>query len=118
MKANTRKKELRAARAAKVAEARETWREEEFGLTVAEKRGRARLTWDVDRDPFIALMSLDRLRSVVLPQLEAELVVQLRLSGVAWEEIGWALGTSGEAVRKKHARADAQAEELAREVGA
>jgi hypothetical protein len=101
MDARTRKRLNREARATRVKNAREVWGEEEFGLSMTQHRSGARVTWNVDRDPFIALMSLDRMRRVVLDGLEVELVLQLRMAGESWEDIGVALDVSGEAIRKR-----------------
>ena len=113
MDASSRRKQLRQARRTKIEHARDVGSQAEFGLTITERRSGLRVQWDVDRDSFVALLALHRLRDGLLAQLEQELVAGLRLQGVSWEEIGWALGVSGEAARKRLRAAEELAERLA-----
>jgi hypothetical protein len=58
-------------------------------------------------------MALNHLRRGILVGLEEELVVTLRAQGLPWDEIGWALGVSRDAVRKRHPNADRDAQAMA-----
>jgi hypothetical protein len=104
---------VKQQRAGKIRHAQEVWRDEDYGITMSETRGGGRLTWSVDRDSFVALMALHQLRDAVLVQIERDLVVTLRGQGVAWDEIGWALGLSRQAVQKRHPVADRDSRALA-----
>lgn len=94
-------------------QAQETWKSAEYGIRVAQVRQHTKVTWDVDRDTFVALMSLHALRDGILAQMESEIVAQARLEGTAWQEIGWALGITRQAAQKRHPNADADARLLA-----
>jgi len=102
----------------KVRQAQAVWKDKDYGITISETRRGLRLVWDQARDPFAGLLALDYLRRGILQELESELVVTLRAEGLAWDEIGWALGISRDAVRKRHPSADrdAQIKEAAGEV--
>jgi len=104
---------VKQQRAEKIRHAQEVWRDEDYGITISQPRRGARLTWDVNRDAFTGLMALHQLRDVVLERVESEMVVALRAQGVAWDEIGWALGLSRQAVQKRHPGADLDARVLA-----
>jgi len=104
---------VKRQRLEKIQHAQEVWRDQDYGITLSETRRGLRLTWDQDRDAFVALMALNHLQRGVLEQLEAELVVTLRSQGVAWDEIGWALALSRQAVQKRHPAADRDARALA-----
>jgi len=104
---------LKQQRAEKIRHAQEVWKDKDYGITFVETRRGARLTWDIDRERFVALMGLHQLRDEVLASLERQLVVQLRGAGIAWDEIGWALGISRDAVRKRHPDADRDARAMA-----
>lgn len=104
MDAKQRKAQIRAGRREAAQRARALWSQEEFGLRILQRRQGARVQWDVPADNFVALMGLDRLRRLVVDGMEVELVTAMRLDGESWEDIGWALGVSGEAVRKRLSR--------------
>lgn len=107
------RKWVKEQRADKIRNAQEVWRDQDYGIAISETRRGGRLTWSIDRDSFVALMALHQLRDVVLDQVERDLVVMLRAGGVAWDEIGWALGLSRQAVQKRHPDADQAARVLA-----
>jgi hypothetical protein len=100
---------LKERRAEKIRLAQEVWKDEDYGIKIAETRHGARLTWDVDQDSFVALMALHQLGDVVLARMESDIVTVLRGEGVAWDEIGWALGITGQAAKKRHPAADRNA---------
>jgi hypothetical protein len=104
---------VKQQRAEKIRHAQEVWRDEDYGITISQPRSGARLTWDVNRDAFTGLMALHQLRDAVLAQIESDMVVTLRGQGVAWDEIGWALGLSRQAVQKRHPVADRDARAVA-----
>lgn len=117
MNAHTRKRQRREARRAAAAEARSIYKDEVLGIRIERLRpgggkDRLRVVWDVDADPFLALIGLDRLRRNVLHNLEESLVVECRVSGLSWDEIGDAFEQSGEAVRKRQPEADGLAEQV------
>jgi hypothetical protein len=97
---------LKRQRAEKIRHAQEVWKDHEYGISVSETRAGARLTWDIDREQFVALMALQHLRGHVLAGMEHDLVIGLRAAAIPWDEIGWALGISRDAVRKRHPDAD------------
>ena len=101
---------VKQRRQEKIRQAQEVWKDEDYGIKISETRRGLRLVWDQDRDPLVGLLSLDYLRRTMLAQLESELVVTLRAEGLAWDEIGWALGVSRDAVRKRHPSADRDAQ--------
>jgi len=103
------RKWLKERRAEKIRLAQEVWKDEDYGIKIAETRQGARLTWDVDRDTFVALMALHQLRGSVLARMESDIVIGLRGGDVAWDEIGWALGITGQAAKKRHPAADRNA---------
>ncbi len=83
-------------------------RDQAYGIT---KRSRANgpwrdeLVWKVDQDAYLALCALEVLRSEHLMGYEIALVCELRREDAAsWEDIGSALGITGEAARKRHVR--------------
>jgi hypothetical protein len=63
-----------------------------------------RLTFD-DGDSFHGLMGLAHAREV-LDGFEAVMVEGARRQGLSWDDIGFALGVSGEAARKRLGRFD------------
>lgn len=90
-----------------VSTARGTWEDDAFGIRVeGMSGGRARLTWTTDRDLSIAAMALERVRRVV-SGLESEIVLGLRIEGESWDDIGFLLGKTGEAVRLAHGPTEA-----------
>lgn len=97
----------RAAAAALPAEigADETLSDSVYGYELRPLRaaGRARLRWVVDAEPFYALMGLQALQQKVLGPLEVALVADCRADGLSWDDVGFALGITGEGARKKHA---------------
>ena len=93
----------------KLRQVQDVWKDEDYGIKISETRRGLRLVWDQPREAFEGLLSLDYLRRGVMQQLESELVVTLRAEGLAWDEIGWALGISRDAVRKRHPGADRDA---------
>lgn len=97
-----RKRALRDRRREGLATARESGSDEGFGIKLGTGRAdRMQVTWSMDHDPFLALMGLGRLREY-LSAFEVELVAKCRYqSGLSWDEIGWAVGVSGEALRKR-----------------
>lgn len=100
------KRMKRERRRAGVVAMREQWSDPEFGLQIdSYANGRTRVTWSVDREPSMALLGLGRLRSLV-NELEEELVLSLRMDGESWDEIGWLLDRTGEAVRRRYAAAE------------
>ena len=100
---------VKERRLEKIRQAQEIWRDEDYGIKIAETPRGVRLTWTLDRDQFVALMALHQLSDAVLVRIESELVTDLRGGGVAWDEIGWALSLSRQAVQKRHRFADADA---------
>jgi len=108
----THREWIKERRLEKVRYAQEGWSDEAYGLKVQETRAGVRLTWALDRDAFVALMALHQLRDGLLERFEFDLVVKLRSEGLPWEEIGWALGLSRQAVQKRHPGADQAARAL------
>jgi len=104
---------VKQQRLEKIRHAQEVWRDTDYGITISDTRRGGRVVWSIDRDVFVALMALHQLRDVVLDQVESDLVVALRSQGVAWDEIGWALGLSRQAVQKRHPDADQVARAVA-----
>lgn len=104
---------LKQQRGEKIRHAQEVWRDQDYGITITDTRRGARLTWSIDREQFVALMALHQLRDGVLGRVESDLVVSLRGQGVAWDEIGWALGISRDAARNRHPNADRDVRVLA-----
>lgn len=104
---------LKQQRSKKIRHMQEVWKDEDYGIGIRETRRGARLTWDIDREQIVALMGLHQLRGQVLARIESELVIGLRADGMPWEEIGWALGISRDAVRKRHPDADRDARAMA-----
>ena len=103
---------LKQQRAEKIRHAQEVWKDQDYGIKIEETRRGLRLTWDQDRESFTALMALNHLRRLLV-ELEDELVVTLRIQGLPWDEIGWALGISRDAARKRHPNADRDAQAMA-----
>jgi hypothetical protein len=86
-----------------VGQAREVWADEEFGLSLDQApSGRVRLRWDVDDDPGISLLAIERLRGL-LDVITEESVLTMRSEGGSWADIGWYLGITGEACRHRYA---------------
>lgn len=83
-------------------------RDQVYGITQrlrANALWRGEIAWKVDQDPYLALSALEVLRSEHLMGYEIALVCELRRDDAAsWEDIGAALGITGEAARKRHAR--------------
>jgi len=104
----THRARVKQQRAEKIRHAEEVWKDEDYGITLEETRRGLKLTWNQDHDSFGALMGLHQLRRLLV-QVEDELVVTMRSQGIAWDEIGWALGISRDAVRKRHPNADRDA---------
>lgn len=104
---------LKRQRAKKIRHLQEVWKDQDYGIAVSETRRGARLTWEIDREQFVALMGLHQLRGQVLARIEGDLVIGLRAAGIPWDEIGWALGISRDAVRKRHPDADRDARAMA-----
>jgi hypothetical protein len=104
---------VKQQRAEKIRHAQEVWKDQDYGIKIEQIRRGVRLTWDIDRETFVALMALNHLRRAVLGHLESELVVQARAQGIAWDEIGWVLGTSRQAVQKRYPNADRDAQAMA-----
>jgi hypothetical protein len=102
----SQRERLKRQRAEKIRHAQEVWKDQEYGISVSETRRGGRLTWDIDREQFVALMGLHQLRGHVLAGMEHDLVIGLRAAAIPWDEIGWALGISRDAVRKRHPDAD------------
>jgi len=104
----TGKQRKRAVRRAHVDEVREFWTDDQFGIRMAHVgRGRAerlRLTWDVDPLADMALVALPYLRAAV-DMIEQEQVLICRADGLSWDDIGFALGISDVAARKRHGEA-------------
>ena len=98
----------RAARRAGIETAREEWTDHEFGISLETMpSGRHRVRWQMDQDPTITLLGLSRLRGL-LEVVEREYVLGLRQDGDSWDDIGWTLGITGEACRRRHAAAEAE----------
>lgn len=99
------KRTYRQKRRAAVEQSRVEWSNREYGValeTIRQGHGeRVRLRWVLDPDPFVVLLSLGTVRQL-LDQVEAEAVSGSRQDGASWEELGWALGLTGEAVRRRH----------------
>ncbi len=83
-------------------------RDQVYGITQRPRANalwRGEIAWKVDQDPYLALSALEVLRSEHLMGYEIALVWELRRDDSAsWEDIGSALGITGEAARKRHAR--------------
>lgn len=79
----------------------------EFGIRVEDTpRGGYLVQWRSNPHPTEILMGMTRLRAV-LEDLEREVVLALRVAdGYSWEEIGWCLEVTGEAVRRRHSAAE------------
>lgn len=73
----------------------------EYGIALAEKRSGLVVEWSVGWEPYSALIALAHLRDVTLSTIERDLVATLRNAGVSWDSIGFALGISGEAARRR-----------------
>lgn len=96
----------RQRRAAGIQHAREVYTDAELGIRAdLDRQGRLKVQWHPGRDETVGLISLERLRGF-LDAVEAELVLSLREQGLSWDELGWCLGQSGEAVRRRHWSAD------------
>lgn len=97
----------RAAERAGVDQIREIWSDTDYGVRLERvRRGRGqatRLVWDLDAEPVITLMALPVVRSL-LDSIEREYVLGERAIGTSWDDIGYLLGGSGEAARRRHAR--------------
>ncbi len=104
---------VKQQRAKKVRHLQEVWKDQDYGIVISGTRRGARVTWDIDREQFVALMGLHQLRDQVLARMEGDLVVGLRAAAIPWDEIGWALGISRDAVRKRHPNADRDAQAAA-----
>lgn len=108
--AATRKAEIRAAWRERFADLRENGSDDVFGIEwrpyrSSGSRGRGRASIVLDGDPFTALMGLQRFRETTLARLELLLVVELRASGVSWDDVGFALDVTGERARQRYAAA-------------
>lgn len=117
MKASTVKKRRKAQARVAAEQRRTVFRDEEFGIRLERDspsggRDRLRVVWQVDAQPFLALMALDRLRKGTLHALEESLVSECRIDGLSWDDIGFFLGISGTAARKRWPGVDAAVEEL------
>lgn len=103
----TRRKQRRQMQRERFEEIRDDWRDEQFGLSIrGYKPGQAwrgQFRWSIDRDSYLALMALERARQA-LDGLEMQLVEEVRTDGASWDDVGFALGLTGEAVRKKYQR--------------
>jgi len=97
-----RKRTVKDRRRGNAQAAREGWSDEVFGISMGRGRGdRLKVSWLVDYDRFLALMGLDRLRSV-LDALEVEFVRDLRFThALSWADIAVAYDVTGEALRKR-----------------
>ena len=99
------KRTRQAKRRAALDNARVEWRDHEYGISLETIRlghgERARLRWLLDPDPMVVLLSLGAMRKV-LHEVEGQYVRACRQDGASWEELGWALGVTGEAVRRRH----------------
>lgn len=85
---------------------REVWSDEDFGLRLeVSERGRTRVSWSLDPDPAMSCLALPRFRAL-LDEIEREAVLELRVAGDSWDEIGWFLGINGESVRRRHQQAE------------
>jgi hypothetical protein len=112
MRRGSQREWVKQQRADKIRHAQEVWKDKDYGITISERPRGLKLTWDQDLESFSALMGLHQLRRLLV-ELEDELVVTARAQGIAWDEIGWALGISREGVRKRHPNADRDAQAAA-----
>lgn len=86
--------------------AREEWTDDQYGISLDRTAaGRVRFRWLVDQDLSVALLGLSQVRGL-LDVLEREYVFGLRQGGDSWDDIGWLLGITGEAARRRHAAAE------------
>jgi hypothetical protein len=104
------KSRKREERQAAVRHAVDHWGDHEFGISLEEVRqghgSRMRLRWLLDNDPYVVLMSLPYLRGL-LDAVEREYVLALRVEAdTSWEDLGFALGITGEAARRRHRPAE------------
>lgn len=118
MKASTaRRRKAQQTRATRD-ETRTLYNDAEFRIRYETFRhgGRERWRWSLDEQPeaFIGLMALHRFRQH-LEEVERGYVLAARVEGIAWEEIGWALGVSRDTIRKRWPDVDAEAEQLLEE---
>lgn len=100
----TRRKLRRQDTKSRLQQKREEAGDETFGISLRPLKSAewfARVRWYVDRDPFQALIALSRLRQT-LSGVEHELVHGCREAALSWDDIGFALGVTGEAVRKRY----------------
>jgi hypothetical protein len=77
-----------------------------YGMTLRPNGpgGRLQLRWTVDPYPYHALCALPYVRNALLG-VEQQLVREARAAGISWDELGFALDQSGEAVRRRWADA-------------
>lgn len=102
----------RAAREAGLDSLREVWADRDFGVSLAQSRGgQLRLTWIIDSHEEVVLMSLDTVRRFV-DEVEREHVLALRAVGVSWADLGYFLGMTGEAARRRHSALQHELEAL------
>jgi len=107
----------REARAAGVEALREVWADREYGVTLSQSRGgQLRLSWVIDSHEEIALLGLSTVRGLV-DEVERENVLALRAVGVSWADIGFFLGMTGEAARRRHGQVERELEQLVEDGG-
>lgn len=72
----------------------------EVGLVVRRLKSAFQVRWTVPAEPQERLLAIGRLRQT-LARIELVAVADAREDGLSWDDIGWALEVSGEAVRKR-----------------
>jgi hypothetical protein len=73
------------------------------------RTAQSRHTVDISRDPLTAIAQVHRLRTEILPALEADLVVAGRKSGLSWRAVAAALDMTEQGARRRHPDADRRA---------
>ncbi len=112
--AATRKRARRQERRRTALQAREAWRDENFGIRVLATDLRAeycRLEWRVDSEPVVALLAAPHVRAMV-DALEMHAVRELRRQGESWDDLGVFLDMTAEGARRKFGHVERMLDEL------
>ena len=112
--AATRKRARRQERRRTALQAREAWRDENFGIRVLATDLRAeycRLEWRVDSEPVVALLAAPHVRALV-DALETHAVRELRRQGESWDDLGVFLDMTAEGARRKFGHVERMLDDL------
>lgn len=101
------KQTKRQRRRESIEAASEVLEDHELGVRVElTPRGGYLVQWRSKAHPVDQLMGLERVRAA-LADIEQEVVLAARVAeGFSWEEIGWCLGITAEAARRRHVQAE------------